>query len=216
MVIPSMRFIDNRGTIPQVLKASSVNPFFEPPVSRGMHPIIGTLSVPPGGDNDARSFLSPAPSTATASAPCLPPLGRPYPSPRLNLNRSQKISFIHCARRVSRGARERGKVAERGKRRREEERNGRRANRVRTGLPVHPAPVSVSYPTIIPATLVWLVRLWQSETRRGTCLLRYRLSSLYFLRVRWSRDLRGTGARKKPDPVCFWDRSAALYFTVGG
>lgn len=56
MVIPSMRFIDNRRTIPQVLKASSVNPFFEPLVSRGMHPIIGTLSVLPGGDNDARSF----------------------------------------------------------------------------------------------------------------------------------------------------------------
>lgn len=67
MVIQPMRFIDNGTTVPQVLKASPpLSTLSSSPRSRGMHPIIGTLSVSPRGDNDALSlspdlFLFPLP-----------------------------------------------------------------------------------------------------------------------------------------------------------
>lgn len=60
MVIQLMRFIDNGRTVPQVLKASPpLSTLSSSPRSRGMHPIIGTLSVSPRGDNDALPPIHP-------------------------------------------------------------------------------------------------------------------------------------------------------------
>lgn len=60
MVIQPMRFIDNGRTVPQVLKASPpLSTLSSSPRSRGMHPIIGTLSVSPRGDNDALPPIQP-------------------------------------------------------------------------------------------------------------------------------------------------------------
>lgn len=60
MVIQPMRFIDNGRTVPQVLKASPpLSTLSSSPRSRGMHPIIGTLSVSPRGDNDALPPIHP-------------------------------------------------------------------------------------------------------------------------------------------------------------
>lgn len=53
------------------IKSLLCQPFLRALNSRGMHPIIGTLSALPQGDNDAPILLS-------------------------DLNRSQKISFIYC------------------------------------------------------------------------------------------------------------------------
>lgn len=62
MVIQSMRFIDNGRTVPQVLKASPpLSTLSSSPRSRGMHPIIGTLSVSLRGDNDALPPIQPPP-----------------------------------------------------------------------------------------------------------------------------------------------------------
>lgn len=89
MVIQPMRFIDNGRTVPQVLKASPpLSTLSSSPRSRGMHPIIGILSVSPRGDNDALPPIFILPLSYTPTATLLFPLS--------DLNRSQKISFIHC------------------------------------------------------------------------------------------------------------------------
>lgn len=75
MVIQLMRFIDNGRTVPQVLKASPpLSTLSSSPRSRGMHPIIGTLSVSPRGDNDALPPIHP-PSLYPDRHSLLPALG---------------------------------------------------------------------------------------------------------------------------------------------
>lgn len=70
-----MRFIDNGRTVPQVLKASPpLSTLSSSPRSRGMHPIIGTLSVSPRGDNDALPPSHP-PSFLSGRHSPLPALG---------------------------------------------------------------------------------------------------------------------------------------------
>lgn len=92
MVIQPMRFIDNGRTVPQVLKASPpLSTLSSSPRSRGMHPIIGTLSVSPRGDNDA---LPPIRPPALSPLFCIPTTA--FLFLLSDLNRSQKISFIHC------------------------------------------------------------------------------------------------------------------------
>lgn len=92
MVIQPMRFIDNGRTVPQVLKASPpLSTLSSSPRSRGMHPIIGTLSVSPRGDNDA---LPPNRPPSLSPLFCIPTTA--FLFLLSDLNRSQKISFIHC------------------------------------------------------------------------------------------------------------------------
>lgn len=92
--------------------------------------------------------FSPLHPSATACShrlsPCLPPLGRPKPVAALeSQSLAKNLIYPLCAAREKRG-----KVAERG---REEETSGARPGD-RTGLPVHPAPVSVRFlPNYYPA-----------------------------------------------------------------
>lgn len=100
MVIQPMRFIDNGRTVPQVLKASPpLSTLSSSPRSRGMHPIIGTLSVSPRGDNDAHSPIQPLPLFLSLLSSASHHVFLFLLS---DLNRSQKISFIHCVPRYPR------------------------------------------------------------------------------------------------------------------
>lgn len=121
MVIQSMRFIDNGRTVPQVLKASPpLSTLSSSPRSRGMHPIIGTLSVSLRGDNDALPPIQPPPSLPFSPLFCIPTIA--FLFLLSDLNRLQKISFIHCVPRYPVKGEPGEKERERGRRKRERER----------------------------------------------------------------------------------------------
>lgn len=144
MVIQSMRFIDNSGTIPQVLKASSLSTLSSSPRSRGMHPIIGTLSVLPRGDNDAPLLRS----LGAPNSLLHPPLRYPR---RTWISIARKKSHLSIVRRVTRHAR----TESSGEESREMNR-GQRGGGRRCRLPVFlPASASVA----VLRRPRWLVRL---------------------------------------------------------
>lgn len=128
MVIQSMRFIDNGRTVPQVLKASPpLSTLSSSPRSRGMHPIIGTLSVSLRGDNDALPPIQPPPSLFLSSF--LHPNYR-FPLPALG-SQSLAKNLIYPLCSALPGERRAGRERERGGGGRERESERDRWNRAR-------------------------------------------------------------------------------------